>query len=552
MSEQTDREDDGGENLFGSLPVKPSYTTVRSMDWQSVLPWTLIFRTVPMAAGVSVVSLGTLGVLLSWVGWALGGYLFGINAERLEDLPHLAAIEAQHESVAAPAVTLPQDRKLSELPRDGVTKVIGYYWSPAVGILRVPEERGLLTFLYLLWGLLWTLAVWSWLGGAIARIAVVRLGRDEGIGLKSALTFATKRFVAFFAPPLYPLALLLVLALLGVLPGLLVRLDWGASLISLFWFVGLAISMVFTILILGVLVGWPLMVVTTAAEGTDSLDGLARGFAYSFQRPINYAMYLIVSIVFSILCVAVAALVANIVLDLTYWSMSWGAGGERIAELRPHLNADLPALENSLSTASENTASDNTTSTGAEEDGTSNGPSSSLKFAQRTFQFWDGLLGLLLNGFAFGLFWCLYSAIYLLLRRDVDETEIDEIFIDEEEHALPHVMPRRGDDSENQEEAEAKADATKASSKPERSPHESGSGSQESESTAASDTERLDTQKSDSDQSSIDDNAGETDDPVPDQDEGQGSNEATPESPDASSQEAREETDPDKGSKESE
>ena len=418
MSDSSNMDDKGGEDLFGSLPVKPSYMTVRSVDWQSVLPWTLIFRTVPLAGGFSVVSLGALGVLLSWLGWSLGGFVLGINDERLETLPHLAAIEAQHASVTSPAVTLPKDRKLSELPRDGVTRVIGYYWSPAVGVLRVPEERGLVTFAYLSWGLLWSLAVWSWTGGAIARIAVVRLGRDEGMGIKSALLFSTRRFPAFF--PLYPLALLVLLALLGILPGLLVRLDWGAGFVSVFWLLGLAVSMIFTIVILGVLVGWPLMVVTTAAEGTDSLDGLARGFAYSFQRPINYALYLIVSICFSILCVAVAALVANLVLDLTYWSMSWGAGGERIATLRPHL----------MDPASEILAGETT--------------SGSLKFAQGAFQFWDGLLGVLLNGFAFGLFWCLYSAIYLLLRRDVDETEVDEVFIDDEEQPLPDLTSLLG------------------------------------------------------------------------------------------------------------
>lgn len=532
MSDRSDKEDRGGEDLFGSLPVKPSYTTVRSMDWQSVLPWTLIFRTVPMAAGVSVVSLGTLGVVLSWVGWALSGYLFGIDAERLETLPHLAAIEAQHESIVTPAVTLPKDRKLSELPRDGVSKVIGYYWSPAVGILRVPEERGLLTFLYLLGGLLWTLAVWSWLGGAIARIAVVRLGRDEGIGLKSALTFATRRFLAFFAPPLYPLALLLVLALLGVLPGLLVRLDWGASLISVFWFVGLAVSMVFTVVILGVLVGWPLMVVTTAAEGTDSLDGLARGFAYSFQRPINYAMYLIVSIVFSILCVAVAALVANLVLDLTYWSMSWGAGGERIAELRPHLGSDLPVLDDVSPVASDEPELPEAKEPKAKEEESQNDPSSNLQFARRTFQFWDGLLGLLLNGFAFGLFWCLYSAIYLLLRRDVDETEIDEVYIDEEEHALPHLMSHRDDDSESRAEKATEQKSAEASDAPRASQHELGSGLLESESTTDSDKK----------QSSRDGNLGETDDPVPDQDESNDGTTETPESFDDASNETPDES----------
>ena len=229
------------------------------------------------------------------------------------------------------------------------------------------------------------------------------------------------------------------------------------------------------------------MVVTTAAEGTDSLDGLARGFAYSFQRPINYALYLIVSICFSILCVAVAALVANLVLDLTYWSMSWGAGGERIAILRPHL----------MDPASEILASEAT--------------SGSLKFAQGTFQFWDGLLSVLLNGFAFGLFWCLYSAIYLLLRRDVDETEVDEVFIDDEEQPLPDLtsLLGRGAGNTKASESEPAAESDESQTPAESlefpgNPPETGSDVATTEDEGASPKAQ---------ESSV---SGETEDPVPD------------------------------------
>jgi hypothetical protein len=34
--------------------------------------------------------------------------------------------------------------------------------------------------------------------------------------------------------------------------------------------------------------------------------------------------------------------------------------------------------------------------------------------------------------FAFGYFWVAVSGIYLLLRRDVDHTETDEVFVDDD------------------------------------------------------------------------------------------------------------------------
>ena len=33
-------------------------------------------------------------------------------------------------------------------------------------------------------------------------------------------------------------------------------------------------------------------------------------------------------------------------------------------------------------------------------------------------------------GFGYSLFWCLTAAVYLLLRRDTDQTEFDEVFVD--------------------------------------------------------------------------------------------------------------------------
>ena len=73
---------------------------------------------------------------------------------------------------------------------------------------------------------------------------------------------------------------------------------------------------------------------------------------------------------------------------------------------------------------------------------------------------WTALFRTLSAAFLYGLFWCMASAVYLLLRKDVDETEMDEIYIVDEkrtyelpplksdENGIPQVQePRPVDDS---------------------------------------------------------------------------------------------------------
>src|SRR5262249_23159260 len=46
---------------------------------------------------------------------------------------------------------------------------------------------------YFLFVMLWTLAVWSFFGGAITRIAVVQAARGDKIGMSDAIRFTVKR-----------------------------------------------------------------------------------------------------------------------------------------------------------------------------------------------------------------------------------------------------------------------------------------------------------------------------------------------------------------------
>ena len=46
--------------------------------------------------------------------------------------------------------------------------------------------------------------------------------------------------------------------------------------------------------------------------------------------------------------------------------------------------------------------------------------------------FWAGCVHLLVLGFVYSYFWTASSAIYLLLRRDVDGTDMDEVYVVEQ------------------------------------------------------------------------------------------------------------------------
>src|SRR5262249_1345918 len=58
--------------------------------------------------------------------------------------------------------------------------------------------------------------------------------------------------------------------------------------------------------------------------------------------------------------------------------------------------------------------------------------------------FWLYLIFLLVVGFAYSYFWSASSIIYLLMRRKVDDTELDEVHLEEEDMEEPYTAPAPG------------------------------------------------------------------------------------------------------------
>jgi hypothetical protein len=54
---------------------------------------------------------------------------------------------------------------------------------------------------------------------------------------------------------------------------------------------------------------------------------------------------------------------------------------------------------------------------------------------------WVYLLFLMVLGFAYSYFWTAGTIIYLLMRRVVDDTEVDEVYLEEDESESPYSAP---------------------------------------------------------------------------------------------------------------
>src|SRR5262249_49644373 len=73
------------------------------------------------------------------------------------------------------------------------------------------HDANLYARFYFLLVLLFTLATWSFFGGAITRMAAVEVARNEKIGLFEALRFTCNRWLHYVSAPTLPLALVAIL-----------------------------------------------------------------------------------------------------------------------------------------------------------------------------------------------------------------------------------------------------------------------------------------------------------------------------------------------------
>jgi hypothetical protein len=135
----------------------------------------------------------------------------------------------------------------------------------------------------------WVFVVWAYFGQAIHRIASMRIARDEGLSLKEAFAFSSANFLTVLRCPLIVAVFIAVLWGCNALAGLLISIPYGGQLLSVV-LVPLAFisSLLILLIAIGGIAGMPLISAAAAWERNGSLDAISRAFSYVFARPLQF------------------------------------------------------------------------------------------------------------------------------------------------------------------------------------------------------------------------------------------------------------------------
>ena len=410
--------------------------TVDRISWRDICPPLTILRALPSALSLTALVLAMLGAVLCPVGWIVMERIC-LSEQALNESPELASIaetnRSTYRAVFPEAAEAGSAGSTVFTPLQGIGLVFSSIGNPVGQLFSL--ESGIWRFMYFLGGSLWTILVWSFVGCAISRVALMRLTREESIGLGGAISFASNKFLSCFAGVLIPLLAVFGLAIPLAIVGLVMTLDIGATIAGFLWLIVLTLSFLIAIILLGLMFAWPLVVSAVTCEGQDSFDGMSRAFAYVFQRPVHYFVYGLIALLFSGVCWVVVSNVVEGSIKSAWWATSWGSNiaHDRTSELRPEQPVIPFGARRGFEDFAPNTGAVLTNSNGAgNSTDTEKTESASLKLGRTMIRFWEGVAKTLGAAFLYGLFWSLAAAIYLLLRKDLDNTEMDEIYLVEQ------------------------------------------------------------------------------------------------------------------------
>ena len=291
------------------------------------------------------------------------------------------------------------------------------------------------------------LAIWAVVGGAVTRMAAVRVAREESVPLKKALCFSLRKWPSTVTSPLIPFGVLVFLAILvGLITGLPLMIPYvGEILVGILFFLTLLVGVVMALIFVGgafsVGLQWP----TIAAEGSDSFDAISRSISYISSRPWKYLFCTVFSVVYGCATFILVKFLAFLTLRITHeavstFSMGIGEGVEdKLVRLW-----DVPTLASPWPVPS-----------GAEMFGAE-------AAASWLFVLWVWVVLGLMIAFLCSFFFCSQTVIYFLLRKSVDATDIEEVYMeesDEEELPVEHAVEAEGTPASDDKPAAEPTDA---------------------------------------------------------------------------------------------
>ncbi len=407
--------------------------TLRAVAWSELFPWLILFRCFRISIGLRPLFLSSVAAVVTVLGWSLFGLVFSANPE----------VAAQHSdyngcpwnsfaAVANDPGLLAQSGVSGGFPSSATDEsIVHRSTDPILGTwehlsrpfrevftLNMGEGKKLQAskLAYSILCVLWALVVWAVAGGAVTRDAAVQLTCGERVGWGGMIGYAANRWRAYVWAPALPFLGVVCGTFLTAAFGLiLMRWNVGVLVAGILWPLVFAGAFLMTLLLVGLAVGWPLMFATISTEGTDSFDALSRSYAYTFQRPLQFLFYTVVVTGVGLLGWVLVSGFVQLLIALTHGAACWGSGGEFVFTEGQFVYVFA--------------GGDSTSHLGW--------------IGDLLIRTWCDCARLLAVGYLYSYFWVSATGIYLLLRRDVDDTELDEVYLDdkgsEESFGLPEI-----------------------------------------------------------------------------------------------------------------
>ena len=288
-------------------------------------------------------------------------------------------------------------------PRLGLCSLISVLFSSVQTV-----DRGEYAVLIVL--VLGLLLIWSVFAGTITRLAAVEFAKGEKIGVKDSLTFAVKKVWSYFCTPLMPVMGVLFFIACNVLGGLLGQIKFAGEIAVAIGF-PLAILSGFLIVFIGIIgiIGFFLMYPTISAEGSDTFDAMSRAYSYVLSRPLHFLSLLISIIVCGVILNFLASFGACLVMKTTFCTVGIGMG-DKFDTIRAFI-AGLSGGKAAMAPLG----------------------SISMKFAALVLMLHIVLVKVVVGSIVVAFAGSASTIAYLILRKDVDGTEIEDVYMEEKE-----------------------------------------------------------------------------------------------------------------------
>ena len=292
------------------------------------------------------------------------------------------------------------------------------------------------------------LGIWALFGGAMHRMSALHFARDEKISIGQALRFSASKFFSFYTAPLIPLAIIVAIWVPMFLGGLMMNVPVLDLVMILLFLLALIGGVLIAFLTVGLVGGGGLMYPTIAAESSDSFDAISRSYSYLFAKPWRAAFHGLVALVYGVICYLFVRLVVLLVLGATHCFISGGVlvGGDSLSTAADKLDViwAAPTFDNLMP-----------------------------PLTWEAMSGWETLLAVILRiwiipvvclvtAFLLSYFSSATTVIYFLLRRKVDATDLDDVYVEEpeeEEFPTPEAAEEEpaaeAEEAPSEEEAEA-------------------------------------------------------------------------------------------------